>query len=107
MKKIPAFQVRGIPKTAEAFRELPTNAFKILIDLAFRYAPDIVFALCLQAFAGLRAGEVCNVRQEGNPIGNGLLFTRLRIGQLKLKLISHAKCPCAAMVFLRKNQERA
>ena len=74
-KKIPNFQVRGIVKHDSAFRELPTSAFKILLDLAFHYTPDIAFAMCLQAFAGLRAGEVCNVRQEGSPIGKCLAFT--------------------------------
>lgn len=76
-KSIPAFQVRGIPSRIETFRELPTKAFKILLNLAFRYAPDIVFAMCLQAFAGLRAGEVCNVRQESSPLGGGIVFTRI------------------------------
>jgi integrase len=76
-KVVPAFQVKGIRSQSEAFRELPTKAFTILFNLAFRYAPDIAFALCLQAFAGLRAGEVCNVRQENSPLGSGLAFTRI------------------------------
>ena len=71
IKKTPAFQVNGIPQYGRIFRELPTKAFKILIGFAFRYAPDIAFALCLQAFAGLRAGEVCNVRQDS------LTFTKI------------------------------
>ncbi len=75
VKKKPAFQVKGFPKRKEAFRELPTKAFKILLNLAFRYAPDVAFAICLQAFAGLRAGEAMNVRQEGSPHGNGIIFT--------------------------------
>jgi integrase len=74
-KMRPAFQVKGFPNRKEIFRELPTKAFRILLNLAFRYAPDIAFAICLQAFAGLRAGEVCNVRQEGSPQGNGIIFT--------------------------------
>jgi integrase len=76
-KKVPAFQVRGIRSRNEAFRELPTKAFKTLLNLAFRYAPDIAFALCLQAFAGLRASEVCNVRQENSPLGGGIVFARI------------------------------
>ena len=75
VKKIPAFQVKGFPKQKNIFRELPTKAFQLLLSLAFRYSPDIVFAICLQAFAGLRAGEVMSVRQEGSPLGNGLIFT--------------------------------
>jgi integrase len=75
-KKTPTFQVKGFPNHKEAFRELPTKAFQILLSLAFRYAKDIAFAICLQAFAGLRAGEAMNVRQEGSPLGNGLVITR-------------------------------
>ena len=85
-KKVPAFQVRGIPKTDEPFRELPTKAFRILLNLAFRYTPDIAFAVCLQAFAGLRAGEVCNVRQECAPAGSGLIFTRVEGRILKVEI---------------------
>lgn len=75
IKKVPSFQVRGFIKTKPVLRELPTKAFRVLLDLAFRYTPDIAFAICLQAFAGLRAGEVCNVRQESSPLGNGIVFT--------------------------------
>lgn len=75
VKKKPAFQVKGFPNQKEAFRELPIKAFKILLNLAFRYSPDIAFAICLQAFAGLRAGEAMNVRQEGSPLGSGIIFT--------------------------------
>ena len=88
-KRIPAFQVRGIPKRSEKLKDIPTKAFKILLNLAFRYAPDIAFAICCQAFAGLRAGEVCNVRQEGSPMGNGLIFTRIesRITKIEIDLL--------------------
>lgn len=85
-KKLPAFQVRGLPKISEPFRELPTKAFRILLSLAFRYAPDIAFAICLQAFAGLRASEVCNVRQEGSPMGSGLIFTRIENRTIKIEI---------------------
>ena len=85
-KKLPAFQVRGVPKSEEPFRELPTKAFRILLNLAFRYASDIAFAICLQAFAGLRAGEVCNVRQEGTPEGNGIIFTRVEGRTVKIEI---------------------
>lgn len=73
----PAFQVTGIPETDGLLRDIPTKAFEVLLPLAFRYAKDIAFALCLQAFAGLRAGEVCNVRQESSPLGPGVTFTEM------------------------------
>ncbi|GHU87236.1 hypothetical protein FACS1894202_01130 [Clostridia bacterium] len=77
IKRVPSFQARGVVKQNSVFRELPTKAFKILLSLAFRYAPDIAFALCLQAFAGLRAGEALNVRQEISPLGGCIIFTRI------------------------------
>ena len=76
-KLVPDFQIRGIPEDEGIFRDLPTKAFKILMNLAVRYAPDIAFAMALQAFAGLRPGEVCNVRQEGSPKGSGIVLTYL------------------------------
>jgi len=87
-KRGPNFQVKGIMKYGSAFNELPTKAFKILLSMAFRYAPDIAFAICLQAFAGLRAGEACNIRQEGSPLGNSLAFTSIegRITKVEIDL---------------------
>ena len=85
-KNVPAFQVRSIQRNEKIFRELPTAAFKVLLNLAFRYAPDIAFAICLQAFAGLRAGEACNVRQEGSPLGAGITFTRIGLDVRKIEI---------------------
>jgi len=76
-KPVPTFQVRGTRRAKPIFRELPTKAFEILLNHAFRYAPDIAFAMCLQAFAGLRAGEVCNVRQEQSPLGSSLMISMI------------------------------
>lgn len=72
---VPDFQIRGIPQEKQIFRDVPNKVFKILLNLAIRYAPDIAFGIALQAFAGLRPGEVCNVRQEGSPKGKGLIIT--------------------------------
>ena len=59
------------------FRDIPTKVIEILIPMAFRYAPDIALAMCLQAFAGLRASEAMNVRQESSPYGPGLIITEV------------------------------
>ena len=85
-QKRPSFQVKGFVSGKKSFRELPTKAFQILLNLAFRYAPDIALAICLQAFAGLRAGEVCNVRQVGSPLGNGLIFTYMEWNARKIEI---------------------
>ena len=74
-KKVPAFHVVGIPMADRPFRDIPTKVMEILLPMAFKYAEDIAFGLCLQAFAGLRAGEVCNVRQECSPLGAGIRLT--------------------------------
>ena len=76
-RSVPDFEVRYVPEEKEIFRDIPTKVFKILMNLAMRYAPDIAFAMGLQAFAGLRPGEVMNVRQEGSPKGSGIIFTYL------------------------------
>lgn len=74
---VPAFQVTGVPEVKEIFRDLPTKALRVLISQAFQYTPDIAFALCVQAFAGLRPGEVCNVRQPESPLGPGVFVTEV------------------------------
>ena len=71
----PDFKVRGIATNKTIFRDIPTKVFQIIVHLAFRWMPEIAFAICLQAFAGLRPGEVCNVRQETSPLGSGLVVT--------------------------------
>ena len=76
-KKVPDFQATGIVDADVIFRDIPTKAIEILIPMAFRYAPDIAFAMCLQAFAGLRASEAMNVRQECSPYGPGLVITEV------------------------------
>ena len=76
-RSVPDFQIRGMTEVRSPFRDLPTKVFELLIPLAFRYTPDIAFAMILQAFAGLRAGEALNVRQAGSPLGPGLCFTEI------------------------------
>jgi len=107
-KRIPNLQVKGIAKQAKVFRELPTKAFEVLLNLAFRYAPDIAFAICLQSFAGLRAGEVCNVRQEGSPVGNGLIFTSIegRVTKVEIDLTCELPMRSDGIICGRIKKER-
>lgn len=74
-KYIPKFKVRVMPQHNKIFRDMPTKVLEILINLAFVNAKDIAFAICLQAFTGLRPGEVCCVRQEKSPLGSGIIQT--------------------------------
>ena len=75
--RTPDFQVPAIREIRTIFRDIPTEIFQILLEQAIRYTPDIALAVALQAFAGLRPGEVCNVRQEDSPLGKGISFTFL------------------------------
>ena len=74
-KLVPNFQVRGIPKTERIFRDMPTKVFALLLNQAFKHTPEIAFAICAQAFAGLRPGEALNLRQENSPLGTGIVIT--------------------------------
>lgn len=76
-RKVPDFQATGIVDANVIFRDIPTKVIEILIPMAFRYAPDIALAMCPQAFAGLRASEAMNVRQESSPYGPGLIITEV------------------------------
>jgi integrase len=74
-KLTPAFQVRGISENKRIFRDIPTKVFALMLNQAFRYTPEIAFAICVQAFAGLRPGEAMNLRQETSPLGAGVTIT--------------------------------
>lgn len=69
------FQVRGIPENKRIFRDIPTKVFALLLNQAFKQTPEIAFAICVQAFAGLRPGEAMNLRQENSPFGTGVVVT--------------------------------
>ena len=56
--KSPAFQAKGFPNRKAVFRELPTKAFKILLNLAFRYSRRQLILLILAH------GEVVGSRRE-------------------------------------------
>jgi integrase len=45
-----------------------------LLELSELQYPEISFAICLQAFCGLKPGEVCNVRQANCPNGGGYTY---------------------------------
>lgn len=85
-KTVPAFQIIYHAYEKPILRDMPVKVLELLIPLAFRYTRDIAFALCLQAFAGLRAGEVCNVRQETSPYGAGIRITEMNGSVRKIEI---------------------
>jgi len=74
-KSAPNFQVWGIPENKRIFRDIPTKVFALLLNQAFKHTPEIAFAVCVQAFAGLRPGEAMNLRQANSPLGAGVTIT--------------------------------
>jgi integrase len=77
------FQVHLSPKVDDPiFRDMPDKAFWTLIKLSQIYYPEITLGLCLEAFAGLRVGEVCNVRQHICPLDGGGIVYRKTSGKL-------------------------
>ena len=65
------------------FRDIPNKVFWILLKLSQVIYPQITLAIALQAFAGLRAGEICNIRQAVCPTDGGGISTRLVGGKMQ------------------------
>lgn len=58
-------------------RDMPTKAVKIILDNVRKYAPDLLFGVVLQITAGLREGEVVNVRRPGSVYYGGIKFQKI------------------------------
>ena len=82
-KLVPGFKVRTVDSEKTILRDIPKKVFQVIVNQASLNMPEIVFAICLQAYAGLRPGEVCNVRQECSPLGRGLTITAIE-GAVKM-----------------------
>lgn len=67
------------------FRNMPIEIFEIFLRLSKQYYPELTFAITLQAYAGLRPSEVCNVRQVIDPQKPGMKY--LKVGS-KMENIS-------------------
>ena len=107
-KYIPKFKARIMPQHNSIFRDMPTKVFEILINQAFIHAKDIAFAICLQAFAGLRPGEVCNVRQDNSPLGCGIIqtFSKNRLQRAEIDLTKEYILRSDGVVCGRIKKER-
>lgn len=62
-------------------KDMPTPILFRLLELSKIYDPTITLALAFQAFGGLRASEVCNVRKMHGINGSGIKF-QMRGGRL-------------------------
>lgn len=66
---VPRYHKKALPCCERTtLRDIPEKALDILFDLLKRKDPMIYFAVVLQAYAGLRAGECMNVRRPDSPI---------------------------------------
>lgn len=96
------------------FRDMPEYVFDRLLELCKIYYPHLTFALALQAYAGLRPSEVCNVRRTyGRGPDDGINFTTtgstLNIFEINLKneyamrsdgiVVGHIKCKRRQRVY--------
>ena len=56
------------------FRDMPNSAFEMLFAHIAQCHKDLLMAVALGAFVGLRPSEACNVRREDSPLGAGIIF---------------------------------
>ena len=74
---VPIYRLKTKRCAASALmREIPVDAMQILISQAEVHDPMLVFAIIASSTAGLRVGELCNMRQEHSPVSYapGIMF---------------------------------
>lgn len=74
-KKVPAFEVRYVPKETYILRDMPEKVFALLMNQIRTQHTDILMVAACSAFAGIRPGEAVNVRRRDSLLGPGLKFT--------------------------------
>ena len=57
---------------------MPIDFGPRILQMAEIYDPELCFPIALGLYAGLRSGEICNVRQKGSPLGPGIILQTLR-----------------------------
>ena len=72
-RTVPAFDVICNPRVIDPIlRDIPEKIFQILMNHIIEYHTEILMLVALQAFAGLRPAEACNVRRPDSPLGPGI-----------------------------------
>lgn len=74
-KKVPAFKVVYNSEPNPIFRDIPEKAFEIIMNEIITNYRDILMLAALQAFAGMRPSEACNVRRPDSLLGPGIVFS--------------------------------
>ena len=57
------------------WRDMPLEIVERFIKLSQIYDPELTFAIVLMAYAGLREGEICNVRRKESCYGPGIILS--------------------------------
>ena len=72
----------------DIFRNMPSDIFEVFLRLSEIHYPELTFAIALQAYAGLRPGEICNVRQSIDPKNPGVTYQKIgsRISAFNINL---------------------
>lgn len=71
--KVPVFEVNYVDTyKAKIFRDIPTDAFAIIMNHIYLEHPRILMLVANSAFAGIRPSESCNVRREDSLLGPGI-----------------------------------
>lgn len=73
---IPNFHVT-IPSSSshKLIRDIPRKVMPVVWKNLYKYGQDIAFGCACGMFAGLRIGEVCNLRQDTSIHGGNIRFT--------------------------------
>ena len=79
--KRPVFDVLYSGDGKRIFRDIPNAAFDLIFNTIFTYHKDLLMLVALQAFAGLRPSEACNVRRQDSALGPGMIFHYLNHGE--------------------------
>lgn len=91
--KVPVFDVYYTDSHKQKiFRDIPTDAFAIIMNRIYSHHPRILMLAASSAFAGCRPGESCNIRREDSLLGPGIMIDyvvsdgELKVDSVKLDL---------------------
>lgn len=64
------------PMHPSKFTDLPGDSIYRIIELASQYDPMLTLGICTEAFGGVRAGGIVNMRTIGAADGDGIIITQ-------------------------------
>ena len=72
--KEPDFDIFYHDNSRPIYRDIPNNAFFMLISHIVTHHKELLGVVMLSSFGGLRPSEACNVRRVDSPLGPGIIF---------------------------------